>query len=51
MRQKTGLLMPETKTAYLDFVPKGEPKKIERFYSLTNLPAVLGSDSYKLKWR
>jgi chromosomal replication initiation ATPase DnaA len=34
-------------TAYLDFVSQGEPKKIEQFYSLKNLPSVLGSDSFK----
>jgi hypothetical protein len=36
-----------SKTVYRDFVSKGESKKIERFYSLTNLPSVLGSDSFK----
>jgi len=37
----------DQKTAYLDFVSLGEPKEIERFYSLTNLPSVLGSDPFK----
>ncbi len=35
------------KTAYLDFVSQGEPEEIERFYSLMNLPSVLGSESFK----
>jgi len=39
--------MSDQKTAYLDFVSKGEPEKIERFYSLTNLPSVLGGDAFK----
>jgi len=37
----------DQKTFYLDFVSQGEPKRIERFYSLANLPSVLGSDSFK----
>ncbi len=37
----------DQKTAYLDFISLGEPKEIERFYSLMNLPSVLGSESFK----
>jgi hypothetical protein len=33
--------------AYMDFVSQVEPEEIERFYSLKNLPSVLGSDSFK----
>ena len=35
------------KAAYLDFVSQGEPEAIKRFYSLKNLPSVLGRDSFK----
>ena len=35
------------RSAYIDFVSQGEPEEIERFYSLKNLPSVLGSDSFK----
>jgi len=35
------------KSAYLDFVSRGEPREIEKFYSLKNLPPVLGSESFK----
>lgn len=35
------------RSAYLDFVSKGEPEEIERFYSLKNLPSILGSDLFK----
>ncbi len=35
------------KSAYIDFVSKGEPEEIKRFYSLKNLPSILGSDSFK----
>ena len=35
------------KSAYLDFVAQGEPEEIERFYSLKNLPSVLGGDSFQ----
>jgi len=35
------------RAAYLDFVSQGEPKDIERFYSLKNLPSILGGDSFK----
>jgi len=35
------------KAAYIDFVSQGEPEEIERFYSLKNLPSILGSDSFK----
>jgi hypothetical protein len=34
------------KSAYLNFVSMGEPEEIERFYSLKNLPSILGSDSF-----
>ncbi len=34
-------------SAYIDFVSLGEPEKIERFYSLKNLPSVVGGDSFK----
>ena len=35
------------KRAYIDFVGKAEPDEIERFYSLKNLPAILGNKSFK----
>jgi len=35
------------KSAYLDFVAQGEPEEIEKFYSLKNLPSILGSDLFK----
>lgn len=35
------------KSAYLDFVSRGEPQEIEKFYLLKNLPPVLGSESFK----
>jgi REP element-mobilizing transposase RayT len=35
------------KAAYGDFVSKGDPEEIERFYSLKNLPSVLGGDTFK----
>lgn len=35
------------RSAYIDFVSKGEPEEIERFYSLKNLPSILGNDSFK----
>ena len=35
------------KTAYGDFVSKGDQEEIERFYSLKNLPSVLGGDTFK----
>lgn len=35
------------KDIYLDFVGKGAPEEISRFYSLKNLPSILGSDSFK----
>lgn len=37
----------KSRSAYLDFVSQGEPESIERFYSLKNLPSLLGSDSFK----
>lgn len=33
--------------AYLDFVSKGEPEEIEKFYSRKNLPSILGNASFK----
>ncbi|MGA7877628.1 MAG: transposase, partial [Desulfoferrobacter sp.] len=33
--------------AYLDFVCRGESAEIERFYSLKNLPSVLGGEAFK----
>ena len=35
------------KSAYADFVSKGVPEEIGRFYSLKNLPSMLGSDAFK----
>ena len=35
------------KTAYAEFVSKGESEEIERFYSLKNLPSLLGGDTFK----
>ena len=35
------------KPTYVDFVTLGEPEEIEKFYSLKNLPSILGSDSFK----
>ena len=35
----------EQKRAYIDFVGKGEPEEIERFYSLKNLPNLKGVKS------
>lgn len=35
------------KLAYLDFVTQGESQDIEKFYSLKNLPPILGSSSFK----
>ena len=35
------------RSAYLDFVSQGAPESIERFYSLKNLPSLLGSDKFK----
>ena len=39
------------KTAYLDFVSAVEPEEIEKFYSLKNLPSILGSKSFIEKIR
>lgn len=36
-----------SRSAYIDFVSQVEPAEIERFYSLKNLPSVLGSNSFK----
>ncbi len=35
------------KSAYADFVSKGEPEEIARFYSLKNLPSMLGGDAFR----
>ena len=35
------------RSVYIDFVSQGESEELERFYSLKNLPSVLGSDSFK----
>jgi len=35
------------RSAYIDFVSKGEPEEVEGFYSLKNLPSILGSDLFK----
>jgi REP element-mobilizing transposase RayT len=35
------------KSAYLDFVSQSEPDEIARFYSLKNLPSILGSAFFK----
>ena len=39
------------KSAYIDFISLSEPEEIERFYSLKNLPSVLGGDSFKERVR
>ncbi|WP_228723246.1 REP-associated tyrosine transposase [Desulfosediminicola flagellatus] len=40
-------IVSRQKAAYLDFVSLGESKELERFYSLKNLPSMLGSSSFK----
>lgn len=35
------------KSTYLDFVGSSSTEEVERFYSLKNLPSVLGSDAFK----
>jgi len=35
------------RSAYRDFVSRSEPEEIERFYSLKNLPSLLGSADFK----
>ncbi len=35
------------KSAYLKFVSMGESQEVEKFYSLKNLPSILGSSSFK----
>ncbi len=35
------------KSAYLDFVSLGESQEIEQFYSLKNMPSILGCTSFK----
>jgi putative transposase len=34
------------RSAYVDFVSLGEPEEIEKFYSLKNLPSILGRKSF-----
>ena len=33
---------------YIDFVSQSKPEEVEKFYSLKNLPSVLGCDSFKI---
>ena len=35
------------KAVYKNFLSQGEPEEIERFYSLKNLPSILGGDIFK----
>jgi hypothetical protein len=35
------------RSAYIDFVSKKVPEEIKKFYSLKNLPSILGSDLFK----
>jgi REP-associated tyrosine transposase len=35
------------KSAYLDFISQAESEETERFYSLKNLPSIMGSNSFK----
>ena len=35
------------RSAYMDFVSKGESEEIRKFYSLKNLPSILGGDRFK----
>ena len=35
------------KSAYMDFVSRGVSEEIEKFYSLKNLPSILGADTFK----
>ena len=35
------------RSAYIDFISQGESKEIERFYSLKNMPSVLGGAFFK----
>ncbi len=35
------------RSAYIDFVSKREPEEIENFYSLKNMPSILGSELFK----
>ncbi len=35
------------KSSYTDFVSQGEPEEITAFYSLKNMPSILGSDLFK----
>ena len=37
----------QARRCYLDFVSRGESAEIERFYSLKNLPSVLGGEAFK----
>jgi chromosomal replication initiation ATPase DnaA len=41
------LLWGPLQSAYIDFVSQDEPEEIEKFYSLKNLPSMLGSDLFK----
>lgn len=40
-------LKKKQRSAYIDFVLKGESEEIERFYSLKNLPSIFGDKSFK----
>lgn len=35
------------RSSYIDFISKGDSEEIERFYSLKNLPAILGDKTFK----
>jgi len=35
------------RAAYIDFVSKGEPEEIERFYAMKNLSSILGSKPFR----
>lgn len=35
------------RSAYIDLVTNGSPDEIERFYTLKNLPSILGAESFK----
>lgn len=39
--------LEKQKNLYLDFIAMGEPESVERFYSLKNLPSIMGSTSFK----
>ena len=40
-------VISKQKSAYLDFILLGETQEVENFYSLKNLPSILGSSSFK----